>query len=307
MSLEQYESIVRSYFEDHEISFTRDSIPYGARYRLLDGTVNLNLYHGKKGFSFHIQGKDKEATQQLQEEMNLLFSRQSDEKKPKSSDLASFYDVPWMGSDESGKGDVFGPIVCAGVVLDPSDADVLIADGFKDSKALSSSRIESLAKKVFRLGKGRYHILKLKPSKYNELYDRFQSQGKNLNHLLGWMHAAVIKELAVKNPRVRIAVVDQFSKTDHVGPLLDSSCDSLQLIQRTRAESNLAVAAGSVLARYELLKWHESQKVELGFELPLGAGPQTISAGKRFVAVHGRDSLKDIAKMHFKTIQQILE
>lgn len=306
MNLDHYEGIVRSYLTEHSISFSKDSIPYGISFKVLDGTVHLNLYHGKKGFRFHIQGKDKEAVQLLEEEMNLLFSRQDSKKSTQENDLRVQYDVPWMGSDESGKGDVFGPIICAGVVLQPSESEQLLAAGFKDSKALSKGRIEGLANQVFRLGPKRYHILKLKPAKYNDLYARFQSQGKNLNHLLGWMHASVIKELASKNPSLKIAVVDQFSKTDRVGPLLDASCQSLTLIQRTRAEANLAVAAGSILARYELLKWHQSMKQELGFELPLGASPQTVSCGKRFVTVYGADALPTIAKMHFKTIEQIL-
>lgn len=306
MTLDHYESLLCSYLNEHSITFSRDVIPYGISYKVLDGSVHLNLYHGKKGFRFHIQGKDKEAVKLLEEEMNLLFHRQSTSASPQESDLKVQYDVPWMGSDESGKGDVFGPIICAGVVLHPTESDQLLAAGFKDSKALTKGRIEGLAKQIFRLGPKRYHILKLKPAKYNELYERFQNQGKNLNHLLGWMHAAVIKELATKNPGLKIAIVDQFSKTDRIGPLLDDSCKSLNLIQRTKAEANLAVAAGSILARYELLQWHQSMKQELGFELPLGAGPQTISCGKRFTAVHGSDALHTVAKMHFKTIDQIL-
>ncbi|MBT3786548.1 ribonuclease HIII [bacterium] len=306
MGLAQYESIVLSYFLDHSICYVRDKIPYGVRFKLFDGRVSLNLYHGKKGFTFYIQGKDGEAAQQLQEEMNLLFSMDRAPSKT-STDLAACYDVPWMGSDESGKGDVFGPLVCAGVVLLPADTDYLIASGFRDSKALTSGKIGDLVKKIFRLGTDRYYILSLKPSKYNDLYDQFKSQEKNLNHLLGWMHATVIKELVKKNPNAEIAVVDQFSKTDHVGGLLGPAGDKINLIQRTRAESNLAVAAGSILARNELLRWHSSQKEELGYSLPLGAGPQTINAGKRYVAEHGVNALRNVAKMHFKTIGQILD
>ena len=92
------------YFEDNGLDFEFKEIPYGMRFSILGGGVQINLYHGKKGFSYVVQGKDTEAKLQMQEELHLLFNGGSGlGSDPK--EFSRHYDFAYMGSDESGKGD----------------------------------------------------------------------------------------------------------------------------------------------------------------------------------------------------------
>jgi len=318
MSLEQQTNRISNYFSENEVDFETREIPYGKQFLLLEGAVRLNCYCGKKGFSFHVQGKDKSAVLELEEEVGALLQGGRPSAKPEkpqkqakaSSGSMAFsrsYNFPWMGSDESGKGDYFGPIICAGVVLDPEKDGDALNRTLQDSKRLSDARIGELAPKIRALGTSRFKVLTLKPGAYNDLYNRFKSQKKNLNHLLAWMHATVIKELMDRDPVLNLAVVDQFARDQYMTHALEGIEREFTLVQRTKGEENLAVAAASILARDALIQWHEDEKKRLGFALPKGAGYNTISAGRRYVSSFGNDALEEVAKLHFKTTAEILD
>ncbi len=74
-----------------------------------------------------------------------------------------------IGTDESGKGDYFGPLVIAGVFLEDDQQAVLKELGVKDSKNLSDNRSRELAEVIKR---GYLHsVVSIGPEKYNELYE----------------------------------------------------------------------------------------------------------------------------------------
>jgi ribonuclease HIII len=73
-----------------------------------------------------------------------------------------------IGTDESGKGDYFGPLVVAGVFLPEGQESVLAELGVKDSKKFSDNRVRALADLI---KKGYTHsIVAIGPEKYNGLY-----------------------------------------------------------------------------------------------------------------------------------------
>jgi ribonuclease HIII len=74
-----------------------------------------------------------------------------------------------------------------------------------------------------------------------------------------------------------------------------------------RAESDLAVAAASVLARAEYLRKLADLGEEFGMTLPKGAGTPVPLAGRDFVRRHGAEALGNVAKLHFKTTLQVLD
>jgi len=294
------------YFEDNGLDFEFKEIPYGLRFSLLGGGVQINLYHGKKGFSYVVQGKDAEGKLQMQEELDLLFNgRASLGSDPKV--FSRHYDFAYMGSDESGKGDYFGPIVCVGVALEPAQEKILTSIGVQDSKKLTDNRIEKMAPKLFALGKNHISIVQLNPSKYNQLYNSFRSQGKGLNELLAWMHAKVIDNLMAENLSLKMALVDQFANEKVMLTACQRSLKehNFQLLQRTKAEENLAVAAASIIARDRLLNWHHKQKENLGFELPRGAGNLTKQVAEKLVISKGFEALGEYCKLHFKTTSEL--
>jgi ribonuclease HIII len=77
------------------------------------------------------------------------------------------------------------------------------------------------------------------------------------------------------------------------------------LEQRTRGESDIAVAAASVLARERFIDWMDEASRRLGVKLPRGASQVKVVASQ-LVSARGAAFLTKVAKTHFKTAQQVL-
>ena len=73
-----------------------------------------------------------------------------------------------------------------------------------------------------------------------------------------------------------------------------------------RAEADIAVAAASVLARAEFVK--RMQDLENKYELNLskGASTKVIEQAKDFIKTYSFERLNEVAKMHFKTVQELI-
>lgn len=206
---------------------------------------------------------------------------------------------PKIGMDEAGKGDFFGPLVTACVEVDQKSAAILKKEGVRDSKALSDRAIHSLAIAVKKhCG---HQVLCLMPEKYNDLYARF----KNLNHLLAWSHAACLQNLLEKGVSVKKALLDQFSKQNLTEYYLKKKGIDFPLHQKTKAESDMAVAAASLLARDRFVNAIDSMGQEWKCVFPKGAGKPVDSAGKVLLNGHGKEIFKKTAKLHFKNLQKI--
>jgi ribonuclease HIII len=212
---------------------------------------------------------------------------------------------PHIGVDESGKGDFFGPLVVAAVYVDAPIARALGGLGVMDSKQLSSDkRARQLAEAILAVPGLDSDVLVLPPAKYNPLYSKI----KNLNRLLAWGHARVIENLLERRPDCPRALSDQFAANTRVlSSALMERGRRIRLDQRTKAESDLAVAAASILARVRFIDWLEKCSERCGVKLPKGAGPPVIAAAREFLRTHGRERLPDVAKMHFKTASGLTE
>jgi ribonuclease HIII len=205
-----------------------------------------------------------------------------------------------IGTDESGKGDYFGPLVVAGFFLPDGQAGVLTELGVKDCKKLSDRRVLDLAAE---LKKGYiFSVVAIGPERYNDLYDRL----RNLNRLLAWGHARAIENILEK-VNCQEALTDQFGDEKFVRQALLKKGKKINLIQKTQAETDLAVAAASILARAEFLWRLRELSLQVGLELPKGASPQVEETGSQLVKKCGPDILEKIAKYHFKTTGRILK
>ena len=210
---------------------------------------------------------------------------------------------PHFGVDESGKGDYFGPLVIAGVYSDEHTADALLKLGCKDSKAIpDDKKIAAIAAKILKVPGIAYEVVCIGPKRYNELYAEFG----NLNRLLAWGHARVIAALHEKVPTCTRALSDQFANEWVLKTALGKRRVPVQLEQRTKAESDVAVAAASILARARFVKWMQDTVTASACEMPLGCSPQVTRAARSFVEKHGASRLPDVAKMHFKTTAKVL-
>lgn len=214
------------------------------------------------------------------------------------------FDYRWIGTDESGKGDFFGPLVVAGVRVDKETAAALAAIGVRDSKTLTDSRARELAAKIRGVCSGAFAELVMSPSRYNSLYDQFRSEGKNLNHLLAWAHARVLEDV-LENAPCRFALADKFADERFILSRLMDKGRQLVLVQTPRAERNVAVAAASVLARDRFLAAMQEQAEKFGMALPKGASAKVVAAAQAFAAKYGKPALAEVAKIHFKTFDQI--
>jgi ribonuclease HIII len=152
-------------------------------------------------------------------------------RRPPIDDL-----VPHIGTDEAGKGDYFGPLVCAACYLDADVTRTLRALGVRDSKRLSDRRIRALAGQIRAHLPGRYAVVTVRPLRYNSLDEELRSEGKNLNSLVAWGHARAIRDLFGHGVRAEYAVIDKFA-------------DERYLHERLRKNTNLNDQA-SAAARF---------------------------------------------------------
>jgi ribonuclease HIII len=223
--------------------------------------------------------------------------------------VAATADVPHIGTDEAGKGDYFGPLVCAACYVDAASAAALRELGVRDSKTLSDTTIKRLAAAIRARFGGRFAVITIPPARYNELYEQFRREGKNLNTLVAWGHARGIEDVLSHGVRPEYAVIDKFAdeRYMHSKLLADTRRSGLRLDQRTKGESDIAVAAASILARDAFVAWLEERATRLGQPLPKGAGDQVIATARSIVAEQGRQALSEVAKLSFKTTRKVLE
>jgi len=198
---------------------------------------------------------------------------------------------------------VFGPLVIAGAYVDPAIARHWRAAGVQDSKAIGSdTRIRELARLILETPGVATSVVVIGPERYNALYEKF----KNLNRLLAWGHARVIENLLELKPECPRALSDQFANPRLIQNALMEKGRGIQLDQRTKAESDPAVAAASILARAQFVDWLAKQGRVLGVTLPKGASAAVKAAGADLVRRNGADVLSKVAKLHFKTVHEIL-
>ncbi|QYK56522.1 MAG: ribonuclease HIII [Fimbriimonadaceae bacterium] len=202
-----------------------------------------------------------------------------------------------VGVDESGKGDYFGPLVVAAVYVGPEHYAEL--EGVRDSKTLTDAKCHALAGVIKRTCP--YATVVIGPSKYNELYEKIG----NLNSLLAWGHARAIEDVLVKVDCTYV-ISDQFADPAGLKRRLMERGQKVTLESRVRGESDLAVAAASIVARDEFVRRLAKLGEPYGVALPKGAGPQVVQAAKRLYQERGRDALAQVAKLHFKTTQQVV-
>ena len=104
------------------------------------------------------------------------------------------------------------------------------------------------------------------------------------------------------NPAPVRAISDQFaSHKETVAKALMSLGRTIELVQKHRAEEDLAVAAASILARNEFVQRLGKLEKQYQMVLPKGASTAVDAAAKEFVAKYSAEELAKVAKMHFRT------
>jgi len=238
--------------------------------RIKDGPVTLVVYKSKK-----IVHNGSEETYKILREI-LTKEEQFDYL---------------LGSDETGKGEWFGPLVITATALTPEEIIELRKLGVRDSKTIKKAELMKLAEQLFKMKFARFTIT-LFPEKYNQMYAEFEKEGKSLNDMLAWAHSAVIKAMLkyvqVKNAKVVIDKFD-FEKTEYRLESVDRT--NVEIIQKSKGESEIPVAAASIIAKHkfeiEVNKLNEKYGIDLR-----KAQPKDID----------KAVLPVVAKLHFKNV-----
>jgi ribonuclease HIII len=211
--------------------------------------------------------------------------------------------APRLGVDESGKGDFFGPLCVAGVYVNGTMIEKWKDAGVRDSKNISSDkRIKELAELIKETPGCVCDTVSIGNARYNGMHEDTGS----VNRILAWGHARVIENLMGKkyqmNPPPIRAISDQFaSSKDVVAKAIMTMGREIELVQRHKAEEDIAVAAASILARHEFVTRLEALGKQFGMVLPRGASAAVDAAAKEFIVKQGVENLPKVAKMHFRT------
>lgn len=252
----------------------------------------------EKGPKVVLQGKGTEEFVRYRLEPDILGEAKLGYEEVHNPDMFA----PHFGVDESGKGDFFGPLVIAGVYVDRDIAHAFKELGITDSKRITSDkRIRDLAAGIRKSGTAQ-SVVVIAPERYNELFKKIG----NLNRLLAWGHARIIENLCEIKPDCPRALSDKFADVRVLERALMEKGKTIQLDQRTKAESDFAVAAASILAREKFIDWLENNGQKAGTVLPRGVSATVKEAARKIAAAGGADALGRYAKMHFKTAAEIL-
>ena len=252
----------------------------------------------EKGPKILLQGKGIEEFVQFELEPKILEEAKLGYEEVHSPEMFEAH----FGVDESGKGDFFGPLVIAGVYVDRGIARKFMEAGIQDSKRIGSdARIRALAEAIRHTHGAIIDTVVIGPERYNALYEKFG----NLNSLLGWGHARVIENLLARRPDCPRALSDKFADARVIERSLLEKGRKIQLEQRTKAESDPAVAAASIVAREAFIDWLDRRSKILGMKLGRGVSASVKEAAKTLVAKDGAEALRQVAKVHFRTAHEI--
>jgi ribonuclease HIII len=270
-------------------------VPY-ARFAFESDKANVVFYESGK---LVVQGKGTREFIEFLLEPEILKQAKLGYETILNPDLL----LPRIGVDESGKGDFFGPLCIAGVYVNESVIKAWADLGVRDSKNISSDKkISDLADKIRKTPGCVTTVVPIG----NEAYNRLYAKMKSVNAMLAWGHARVIENLLGQrhrmNPPPVKAISDQFAASKSViEKALMAQGRELQLVQRHKAEEDIAVAAASILARDEFVKGLAKLEKQFEVKLPKGASSAVDAAAKKFVEERGAGELAKISKLHFRT------
>jgi ribonuclease HIII len=285
-----YEMIKEKLLRHSFIVSAPSTINYGMQFEITKDLWSsvLRVYENKKGRItvdyFTLKGEKAAAVRSIIEDKKVI----------EEESIVLIY--PYIGTDESGKGDTFGPLSVAGVIIDEAKERVLFKDGIKDSKENSDETNLRLAGVVKEVCEGAFEIITVMPEQYNELYKK----NKNMNTLLAGLHTDVIKKLRVRGD-CAMAIVDQFADSSLVSKNFDD--DGFKLHHTTGGEKYTAVAAASILARAAFLEGLKELSERFKIELPKGSSESVARTVGTVMGKNMADKMHLMAKMNFANLK----
>jgi ribonuclease HIII len=248
--------------------------------------AKILIYFGRKGIKTVVQGINNKLNKECLYFINgTIPSEDSQVKEPDR----------YIGSDESGKGDFFGPLIVCAFAYDNSIKEDLIKLKIKDSKQISDSKVIEIYNHLKQNYSERFNVVEIHPKKYNLLYNKIN----NLNSILIWAHSKAINNLLDKFDYNNV-IIDKFTKIESIKEKLKFNKN---LIIEQKAERFIGVAAASIIARAKFLNWFEKKERELGRKIPLGASASVTKFANEIQNEQNTIILDDLVKFHFKNFK----
>ena len=259
-----------------------------------NGQIKLQVYFGKKGIKKVLQGNvELKIYKEIDE---LLFGNKL--FKNESGDEVNFKE--YIGTDESGKGDYFGPLVVAAVYINDKIKIELERIGVKDSKLIFDNNIKILEPKIKKIIGEKFEIIHINPEKYNQLYESFG----NLNKIMAWAHSKAIENLSLTT-KCKNVISDKFGNEKLITEELRNKNIKINLYQTAKGERFTAVAAASILARAKVIDWFNVKSREVGYEIPKGANQAVNTTAELIHSKFNDKYLMKMIKFHFKNSKSI--
>lgn len=264
----------------------------------------------KQAFKEYITSNPNEYIDTFIRKDDLTISIYKSEKVVFQGNDAFFYASAYLdekksrqaGSDEVGTGDYFGPVIVVSVIIEEEDYPFIEENGITDSKKMTDEKVLQLGKQLMQRFK--HSLLILDNCKYNKVHET-----NNLNAIKAKLHNQAYINLLKKGYQIpKAAYVDQFAKEDSYYRYLANEKEVYHdLIFETKAEAKYpAVAVASVIARYAFLTCMKNLEDQYQLRFHKGAGEDTNADAIAFINKYGKDKLGNVAKLHFKNTEVIL-
>lgn len=274
-------------------------INYGIQLKLekKGESIPLSIYYSKKkGISQVAGGSPKN---RIRTDLEKLINQPSQQEIKLEHNWQN-----WLGTDESGKGDFFGPLIAAGFYGQRKILPYLQQIGVMDSKKLNDTQIDKIARQLYASYFDNIKVITLIPETYNLRYMEMKKRGRNLNDLLAWMHARIIVDLHQKYQPQGI-IIDKFTTDGRMRASLQQM-KNISFINKTKAEEDLFVAAASIIARFHFRNWfHKTEKIT-GCKIPRGAGSLVDQAAAQMVKNIGLKDMNKFVKVHFSNYNKLI-
>ncbi|MFA5879269.1 MAG: ribonuclease HIII [Candidatus Margulisiibacteriota bacterium] len=290
----EYYQKIKEKLSDFELSNYQE-INYGLQFEVkkINQKGIIRIYESKKGVKLDFsQIKDKEFLDLIINFLDFNDKKIAVDLKTATKNLTLAEPLELIGIDESGKGDFFGPLVIAACFTNNETANILKERGVLDSKRLTEVQIIKYAKQIHDLCP--YAVLVINPKKYNDLHKKYH----NINEILAHSHINVLEKVMSKVD-CKIALSDQFANENLLLSKLKEKNITVNLIQRPRAENHPAVAAASILARFQFITEITKLREKYHFSFALGASDRVKNQVKTFRLEFGEAILQNVCKIHF--------
>ncbi|WP_342224420.1 ribonuclease HIII [Spiroplasma endosymbiont of Asaphidion curtum] len=245
----------------------------------------------------------------LYRSLKIVFQGSNDEEvktqwnkwKP---DMILKEQISIIGSDESGVGDFFGPLVVTACYIKEKDLALIKSLKIRDSKVLSTMQINIIAKQLIQ--QLEYSTIIINNRQYNKLYETYQN-----SHILKTIgHHQVIRKLANK-VNCKKVIIDQFvnkKKYEEYLKILNVTDNDLKLSFTTQAEDKfLAVGCAAIISRYFFLKSIKQLEQEYSRIFPLGASTIVDKAIEKIKQDGIQDKAIDFGKLHFINWKKVVK